>query len=230
MELTLPDSLAYCLSKIVDKLDTLIERHTYQLGGGTVLAARWNHRYSTDLDLFFTGYSTPAILTDIYTAFQNEAEFSPTGFYPSDGFDGHYMGVPFSFVKTIDVSKDRVSKDTAYGIGTESSIEILSKKIRGRIINRSTFVIRDMYDLSVALYKEPDMLKHAFETIPQEGRDVLAFDSDDFLINRSKPLLNAKYQALTSSVVLRDIVQHMMRYDFEKAQTQIDRALGANEG
>ena len=56
MELALPDTLTRCLSRIVEKLDTVINRDTYQLGGGTVLAARWNHRHSIDLDLFFTGH------------------------------------------------------------------------------------------------------------------------------------------------------------------------------
>lgn len=61
------------------------------------------------------------------------------------------------------------------------------------------------------------------------GGTALRTDSDDFIIDASRKIIGPKYTDFTSSVVLRDIVQHMMRYDFEKAQTQIDRVLGAND-
>ena len=55
----------------VETLDTCIGRETYQMGGGSVLAARWHHRHSTDIDLFFDEVRHPDMpLEPIFQAFQ----------------------------------------------------------------------------------------------------------------------------------------------------------------
>ncbi len=228
VELTLPPHLSSALGQITKQLDKTIGRDTYLMGGGTTLAARWNHRRSTDLDLFFMDVSDRP-LDQIYRTFLKDDRFIEGMFFGSNGFEGVFDGVPFSFIRTLRYTDTRRSDHTINGISTETTAEILSKKLRGRIISQSRFPIRDMYDLVVGLIHDPEHTTSAFEQIEATPRRILIRDSDDFIIDQSRKLISAKYPELTSSVVLREIVQHMMRYDFEKAHTQIKRALGTND-
>ena len=51
--LTLPPDLHAALRTLSERLEGYISRRHVVLGGGTVLAMRYRHRISTDIDLFF---------------------------------------------------------------------------------------------------------------------------------------------------------------------------------
>ncbi len=198
-------------------------------GRGTTLAARWQHRESTDIDLFFMDVSDRE-LDQIFRTFLADQRFIQGLFYGRHGFEGKFNDIPFSFIRTSRYSEQHKSEDTTNGIGTESTLEILSKKLKGRLIANMSYPIRDMYDFAVGYMQSSKTVQQAFRSLDDTSKRMVIDASDGFLIDRRRPIINAAYPVLQSSVVLRDIVQHIMRYDFEKAQTQIDLALVANEG
>ena len=55
--LNLASYLIEPLNWVAETLDPWTGHDTYRMGGGSVLAARWGHRHSTDIDLFFDEFA-----------------------------------------------------------------------------------------------------------------------------------------------------------------------------
>lgn len=52
VEIVIPDNPGIVLARVAPLLSSWLGEDGCVLGGGTVLAARWRHRVSTDIDLF----------------------------------------------------------------------------------------------------------------------------------------------------------------------------------
>lgn len=151
--MTLPDQFEPGLRWIAEFLDRWIPRSVYAIGGGTVLAARWHHRLSTDIDLFANEDElNSAFKSNTWTEISealNQLELegtitalvlNPTGFsfgLPSGPIS--FYSIPY--LTTTPISDER---EDSTGIGTEHTTEILFKKLRGRMVNASRYVTRDL--------------------------------------------------------------------------------------
>ena len=60
------------------------------------------------------------------------------------------------------------------GIATESSAEILARKLQSRILDLGVFTDRDLYDLLVAGERDPEALRRALASITEAERAAIA--------------------------------------------------------
>ena len=143
------------------------------LGGGTTLIARWDHRWTHDLD-FFIEASSFHRLHENRDAF--ERGLWALGGIRSVGVRAGTALIVFEDGGEISIgtspafTSDPRSPDTVRGtsVALESSAEILAKKIGGRILRNNSFVPRDLYDLVMARHFEPAALDRALRCFTPE--------------------------------------------------------------
>ncbi len=144
------------------------EQHM-RLGGGTVLAARWAHRHSTDVDLF-TDTESYVRLWQRRDAFRRtiERRTAPrelsvrqwnTKIILPDGEVTLFTSPPFTNQPR---SADTVRNTS---VPFETNAEILAKKLGGRMLNTGALVLRDLYDFAVARHHDPDAIKTSVQRI-----------------------------------------------------------------
>lgn len=154
------------------------------MGGGSILEARWHHRYSTDIDLFMEVNS----FRELPQASKNEMEQTLRGMMDSGEIrgleihnDGYIFESPYgsaSFFGTYRLTESPLAEETesTMGIATESTSEILFRKLRGRMINGMSYVPRDLYDMVCAFGLDRVSFDAAFDTL--ESRELASLDFD----------------------------------------------------
>ena len=169
---------------VIDRLTAVIPvlRHYFPedqllLGGGTVLQARWNHRISTDIDLFVDrqlfgsviAESSDQLEHDLYAVLAVDSDRSwvdlNTVYCEVDGTELTVM--PSS--ELIKEVSDYVVPSTL--VKTESTATILHKKVAARMIEAGACEIRDVFDLYTAIARDRDALNRAIRPIPQRSLD-----------------------------------------------------------
>lgn len=204
--LELPSHLQSPLRWIVKALDTWTGRDAYRMGGGSVLAARWRHRHSTDIDLFFDEVAHSEMpLTDMFDAFlalEKQGEIHGLEIHSGRGFLFHKGDVPLSFFATRPTTPSPISEqnEATTGIATESSAEILLKKIRARMIRGSNYLSRDAYDLVVAHLEDPGAVDVVFRQLRPEERSILSYDAQNaaFRLINDYRILSPSYPRLVN--------------------------------
>lgn len=209
----LPPHLLSSLTWFVEFLDQWLDRNSLVLGGGTVLAARWNHRYSTDIDLFMN----QALYRDVINSgnwrnigrqlnkLETQSVVKDVRVYPA-GFSLVTRTGPVSLFGTSTLTQKAITSELecTTGIATESSAEILIKKIRARMINNTEYVARDLYDVVVAYMTDRRALNDALGNLHQTELDSLKYDvksGDADVVNLDR-ILEPKYSELTDSLSL----------------------------
>ena len=161
-------------------LTRIFGANTYRLGGGTALAAVWQHRHSTDVNLF--------IGSDLYRSVSMNAErrskladalqesLNPASLEIANGFLkmvsaagelGLYtMPSPLPFMP----SKDRVAN---VAVEIERPVTILGRKLHSRMLSNGVLTIRDLYDIAAASILDPDELKTALGSLADDDKSVL---------------------------------------------------------
>lgn len=191
-------------------LDQWFDREFYAIGGGSVLSARWNHRLSTDIDLFFSEKQVPVLqeqstwekISSRLTALSESSQITELQVRPN-GFAFHSQFGPVSFFGMPRSTQDAVTTEleATTEIATESTAEILFKKIRGRVVNNSEYVARDLYDLIVAQFKDPDSLNYVFNLLAEVERQSLVYDVEkgDANVADFDRILEPRYPELVAS-------------------------------
>ena len=144
------------------------------LGGGTVLASRWQHRLSTDLD-FFLHETNPAdtrtLLSAISTRIKQRTHtYALTDIQIAGGhlsFKTHNTRTSI-FTTPRQTNKLSEQRERVTHILLESTEEILAKKLYGRIIGNGEFTKRDFYDFCVAEIQEPEALNAILQSLGDE--------------------------------------------------------------
>ena len=145
-----------------------------QLGGDTVLASRWQHRLSADLDFFLHSPSPKdnhTLLSTIRKSVeQNADEYSLTDI---DVASRHLSFVTIRTRTSIFTTPPLTDKrpeqhETTTRIQLEATEEILAKKLHGRILGNGDFTKRDFYDFCVAAQREPEALNAVLKTLGNE--------------------------------------------------------------
>ena len=195
---------------MVEFLDPWFDRSFYAMGGGRVLAGRWRHRYSTSIDLFFCEQQLPKLhhettwdqissrLSGLYKSGEiTELHVRPNGF----GFETKFGPVSFFGVPRISRIAVTDELEDLTGIATESTSETLFKKIRGRMVNNSEYVARDLYDVVVAFIKDPESLNEVFGMLAEVERQSLIYDvqKGDAAVSDLERILEPAYSDLVAS-------------------------------
>lgn len=210
--LDLPEGPAQLLEAVRRPLAVYLggERHIH-LGGGTALAARWQHRHSTDVDLFVD----PAAYKML---FENEERFRLD-------LKRHLHGVlnvsiEPGFARILDSSGGEVSVSTSPTLtenpvsadlvrGTlvplETTGEILAKKLRYRMIGNGLLVPRDLYDIGTANELDFDGLQSALRTLRKQDLDDIATElrylRPNWMRLHRQPLIDPTNQELAVNAV-----------------------------
>lgn len=171
-KLVLPKQLCKSLNRFIELVGPQFRGSGLRIGGGSVLAARWNHRLSTDIDLFVDANPAGEFIkkdgisfVEVGTALNSLAEQGTVSELKLLDHGCSFCGPfgPMSLYASRRFTRSVLSQDqeSTTGLPTETSREILFKKLYGRVIRSVTHVGRDMYDFIVAFMIDPRSLDHA---------------------------------------------------------------------
>ena len=183
----------------------------YAIGGGTVLAARWGHRFSTDIDLFadeqgFNDQIESDTWDEICKALNariSDGSISALVVSPT-GFSFRTSNVPVSFFSMPRLMVNAVSseREELTGIAAERNAEILFKKLRGRMINASKYVARDLYDVVVSYGQDSESLAEAMKALAPLELESLRYDvqKGDTIVNDLDRIITPSFPELVSDL------------------------------
>lgn len=177
--LVLQPDIARQVRAVAERIAEVMDPYLVHLGGGSVLAARYNHRRSTDIDLWIperlTGIVDKAIRQDgrpwrdILSApghrveSEREVEHGHTCTLKIDGIE---MTLFVSWIPQAERGKRQLVAGTR--MPTATTAEILAGKIAERWHGPMGYIPdRDLYDLVVARTVEPAAVKDLFERLTE---------------------------------------------------------------
>lgn len=188
------------------------------MGGGTALACRWQHRHSTDVDLFVAHeryrhfrWNTGGRFTLDLTAARLPVDrliIDNRGAYISfHGRPGHISVSP-----ARGLPLDPRSPDTVRGtrVPFETTAEILAKKLLFRMARDQQLLPRDLYDIAVARQRDAPALQTALDALSDEelGKLVEAFEDHrgrphdhSAVLAPSEPVLNERSPAIVERLI-----------------------------
>lgn len=154
----------------------------YRIGGGTILAARWKHRISRDIDISVDTGAPLKTLTAAANAWF-EREVRETGGEPN--FDEQLNLYSISFGDSGEPQRVELwarSPLLAHGHAAETvegrSEVVLSTAqiLRGKLERAHKKLARDVYDIRCAEKRDPESLQAAVNTLPHSRLETLALD------------------------------------------------------
>ena len=181
-QVELPSQQEALLCRALQCLDGIARRDDCVLGGGTTLAARWHHRVSVDIDLF----TSEAIYRRIKPALDHRVEqwnadgaFAEVRIHPSVVHCHLSDGLEFSIAGSDNVTIRPISneREAVTGVPLQSTAEIIARKIRARMINRASYVVRDAYDLVCCSEFDACGFKEAMGALTKGEQAALKYDA-----------------------------------------------------
>lgn len=169
------------------------------LGGGTALAAfYWNHRYSTDIDIFIYGSENKTQLLKPSNWSENiKSKMNSIGYKGNFRHNDIYTEIvidkdsKIQFFDVIKKSKEPYQKVNLWNkeILIDSIEEIIAKKIyyRGDIGNS-----RDLFDIAIAIHENPSI----FTKMVLKKEKVIALYKTVLNISNSSELTNLYHQEI----------------------------------
>jgi hypothetical protein len=156
--------------------DLLREKRRWTIGDGTVLAAQWNHRTSTDIDLKI---ERDAILGSLHpkrnpkiTAWARDAG--------ATRIEGNQNQLIISFgASRLDIfcgtSKPLHARHSRLIDGREEHVQNNSQILYGKIQGRGpTAPVRDLYDIAVVRIVDRNSLEHAVNCVQRDRLERIA--------------------------------------------------------
>ena len=181
-QIVIPDNPGIALGRIAPALSEWLGPDGCVLGGGTVLAARWRHRMSTDIHLFtdIERYRQAIVGQREKVASTLRSLVAETG-EGSVEVERGWLRVQFPEAPVALMTIPRPTIRGAYReqvrgteVPTESTAEILARKVQSRILDLGAFTARDLYDLLVARTQDPQVLRRVLASITDEERTAIA--------------------------------------------------------
>lgn len=210
-ELELPGHLRGLFDNATGFLAEFIDLDKVLLGGGTVLAARWQHRQSFDIDLFMDPAVFETAIFHKLTEFEDRLAKHPFGQISSVGSTGcTIIGTPEGRVDIVGSrpttgcswSAERVAGSPVHA---ETTAEILAKKLHRRMLEQGRVVPRDLYDIAVARQVDPGALETAWAAEPIRSSGPLLACLNSFgarwMERQDEPVIQARYPRLERNAV-----------------------------
>lgn len=205
--LRFPRAIARALAQFVEAVTPFGVVDNALLGGGTVLAARWHHRLSTDLD-FFLPY---AKFNDSIVEHERElADALREVAFGTLVTPLHMQCVMKDSEVEVSVSVASHSTEDAMepseraegGVRTQSSSAILTGKMAGRMMRQGRVTVRDVYDLCVAERRDVGALMAAAKTVPAGAlvRTAEMLETDLEGSRRMKPLIDPAHSDIAENL------------------------------
>ena len=202
-KITLPHPLRPALRAIAPfLLDAFGDQGRFVLGGGTVLAALWGHRVSTDLDFFVHGSNRDIAerMAKVECAMADDPAFKSLAI-DSRKLKCFWQGAECTVFSTPSLTgRGFLAREGDCGVPLEPVAEILAKKLSGRVMGLGDFKDRDFYDLCVASELDRDAYDAALGCLDarQVGQVADAIKAFRFNPPRDdKPILSPRYHDLS---------------------------------
>ena len=197
------------LAVALEVIGGAIPERELRLGGGSALAALWNHRFSTDIDLVCRREA-------FERAFDRDGRVRLRDFLRSERSRGRRISAiraspgivgwttetgPVSLVPSrLPDSPDLWSDHTVEGTRVRlASIDaVLRGKLLGRLLTNGVATDRDGYDFAVALLKEPETARGVMDTAGPETHDAILAAMTDAAGKPGvgRPLLRPAYESI----------------------------------
>ena len=181
-EIVVPGNPGIVLARVAPSLVAWLGRDGCVLGGGTVLAARWHHRVSADIDLFTDRERYTERVANRREEVTAALETLVAGV--GEGaveVERGWLRVHFPEGPAALMTIPRPTVRDAYvqyvqgtGMPMESTAEILARKLQSRILDLGVFTDRDLYDLLVARERDPEALRRVLASITEAERAAIA--------------------------------------------------------
>ena len=181
-EIVVPGNPGIVLARIAPAVVAWLGWDGCVLGGGTVLAARWHHRVSTDIDLF----TDRERYTERVASRREEVSAALEALVAKAGegaveVERGWLRVHFPEGPAAVMTIPRPTVRDAYAqyvqgtdIPTESTAESLARKLQSRILDLGVLTDRDLYDLLVARERDPEALHRVLASITTAERTAIA--------------------------------------------------------
>ena len=185
--LQVPSRLAPAFERLLKLVTRLNQAHLpLYLGGGTILACRWGHRISTDLDLYVRRRDIanvgPALheLLQVAVTADPDVFAQPALYGHSHAVMGKVLGTECTLysnnhLRADDAERERLGDGSILAVTNE---EVMLGKIGGRLrmiaARRPMLPIRDLYDISVGGVMDPDAVQAGLASIPLPLRERIA--------------------------------------------------------
>lgn len=166
MEIVLPEGPRGLFEAVEPVFSRYFGASGYRLGGGTVLAAVWAHRHSTDIGLF----AEPSHYLEVVGRVGRELERAlfdeVVGIVPARSWvepEHIYLDFDEGEVTLIPVAR-LVRRERQAGVveGSEVPVEeieeILAKKVRLRMLGAGSYLVRGLYDVACAARRDAEAL------------------------------------------------------------------------
>ena len=177
---TIPGIQSDVAAQMFEKLTSFIAPEHLSFGGGTVLAARWNHRRSLDVDLFCEpttyGRLSPAQRARIEKAINEIAGCVPSQTWCEDiATYTEISGTEATVLPGIIVIEpsNPTTLDGTW-LALQSTAQILYAKIAWRMYEGGEIAVRDAYDLACARKHDPRALTQARSHISPRVLEMVA--------------------------------------------------------
>lgn len=170
---SIPQPALAILDRVGPSFLTLLRRDDISVGGGSALAARWDHRRSTDIAI-----TIPApVFSEAKDRLLDLLAAAPFGQirHGRGWLNGLCPEGEFSFVTAEPLlcpvgSQDRESR---FNMVLEPVAEILGRKLLLRMYGNGEFVARDLYDICTAGERHPAALNRALSLLTADMRREL---------------------------------------------------------
>ena len=154
--------------------DVLSRGETWSIGGGTILAARWNHRVSDDIDLKITPVAGESRLAEQRLGHFNNRMTALGATEIHHGPNQVVVEFGNSRLDIYEGSPGLKGSERVEAVEGElevvlSSAQILHGKIRGRGLESPT---RDLYDIGVAGKLDREALETTVNALPHHGIEL----------------------------------------------------------
>ena len=187
------------LECVIKVLTSYFPVASLSMGGTTVLQARWNHRTSTDIELFADSSVFHAIVGTSARKLENKL-------HKIDVIDSDQSWVELNLIYCevdgvelkVTPSIATLNETSGYELAstkvkTETTASILYRKIAGRMIESGTFEVPDVFDLYTAMNVDQRAFTKAVQAIPgrslQSVSAMLKVLPPRWFLNTTKPLL-----------------------------------------
>ena len=175
-KLTLPEPAASLWRRTAPALDRALRQTQrppaqWSIGGGTILARRWGHRESTDIDL-----TVPAG-TGIHTLDDRvggtlEADMTAAGAaHVSTGRARHRIVFERGSIDIAEMdARPAAGGETAVVDGHQVTVKSTTQILRGKLERalREESPVRDLFDVAVAHHADPDALAEAANMLGED--------------------------------------------------------------
>lgn len=153
------------LKRVLYVLGGSVPVNRLEFGGGTVLAGRWKHRISTDIDLFMTKDIWDQFNRDVIRACGEIGEVTARVLHHmvlGVFSDGSEFSIGGSKYRTNHPLANEYELNT--GIRLHSTAEILTRKVYWRMLAQPQYLIRDAYDVVCAQIHDPKSVQIMLNT------------------------------------------------------------------